>query len=55
MENGIKNGCYLKKEGLSHSLWMNPLTGQTEAVPLHNEISEQLAKKICNGLFIRSM
>lgn len=39
-------GCYLKREGRSHSLWINPKTGVVEAVPRHNEIKELLAKKI---------
>ena len=47
-----KNGCYLKREGASHSLWMNPSTGVVEAVPRHNEIPDRLAKKICRNLAI---
>ena len=47
-----KYGCYLKREGAAHSLWCNPQTGQTEAVPRHREIANQLAKKICRGLSI---
>jgi len=31
-------GCYLKREGKSHSLWINPKTGVIEAVPRHSEI-----------------
>jgi len=38
-------GCYLKKEGASHSLWINPKNGMIEAVPRHTEIKEPLAKK----------
>jgi len=26
-------GCYLKREGSTHSLWLNPKTGVMEAVP----------------------
>ena len=26
-------GCILKREGGAHSLWMNPATGQIQAVP----------------------
>jgi mRNA interferase HicA len=26
-------GCFLKREGGSHSLWLNPKNGVTEAVP----------------------
>ncbi|RKZ78627.1 MAG: addiction module toxin, HicA family [Candidatus Parabeggiatoa sp. nov. 1] len=45
-------GCYLKREGASHSLWCNPISGVTEAVPRHTEIKNRLAKKICQNLGI---
>ncbi|MCA9428554.1 MAG: type II toxin-antitoxin system HicA family toxin [Candidatus Omnitrophica bacterium] len=45
-----RNGCYLKREGRSHSLWCNPNTGHTEAVPRHSEISNRLANQICDNL-----
>lgn len=40
-------GCYLKREGGSHSLWCNRLAGHTEAIPRHADIPEKLARKIC--------
>ncbi len=43
-------GCYLKREGRSHSLWINPKTGVVETVPRHNEIKEPLARKILKNL-----
>jgi len=43
-------GCYMKREGASHSLWINPKTGTLEAVPRHTEIKEPLAKKILKNL-----
>lgn len=43
-------GCYLKREGSSHSLWINPKTGVTETVPRHTEIKEALAKKILKNM-----
>ena len=43
-------GCYLKREGASHSLWINPKTGIVEAVPRHREIKEPLARKILKRL-----
>jgi mRNA interferase HicA len=43
-------GCYLKREGGSHSLWINPQNGVIEAVPRHNEIKEPLANKILKNL-----
>lgn len=45
-----KAGCFLKREGASHSLWMNPKTGVVEAVPRHKEIKEPLAKKILRNM-----
>lgn len=47
-----RNGCVLKREGASHSLWCNPMTGETEAVPRHTEIKNILARKICRGLSV---
>ena len=43
-------GCYLKREGASHSLWINPRDGIVEAVPRHKEIKEPLARKILKNL-----
>ena len=43
-------GCYLKREGGSHSLWINPKNGVVEAVPRHKEIKESLARKILKNL-----
>lgn len=45
-------GCVLKREGRAHSLWTQPVTGATEAVPRHTEIPDRLARKICRGLSI---
>jgi mRNA interferase HicA len=43
-------GCYMKREGAEHSLWLNPRTGIVEAIPRHSEIKEGLAKKILKNL-----
>jgi predicted RNA binding protein YcfA (HicA-like mRNA interferase family) len=43
-------GCYLKHEGSSHSLWINPKNGVIEAVPRHTEIKEPVARKILKSL-----
>ncbi len=45
-----RHGCYLKREGGSHSLWCNPTTGAVEAVPRHTEVANKLAQKICRNL-----
>jgi predicted RNA binding protein YcfA (HicA-like mRNA interferase family) len=46
-------GCYLKREGGSHSLWINPKNGVIEAVPRHTEIKEPLANKILKNLNVQ--
>lgn len=46
------HGCCFKREGSSHSLWINPLTGKIEAIPRHTEIPNLLANKICKNLSI---
>jgi mRNA interferase HicA len=43
-------GYYLKREGNSHSLWINPKTGSIETVPRHSEIKEPLARKILKNM-----
>jgi predicted RNA binding protein YcfA (HicA-like mRNA interferase family) len=43
-------GCYLKREGSSHSLWINPKNGVIEALPRHPEIKEPLAMKILKNM-----
>ncbi|MBA4149586.1 MAG: type II toxin-antitoxin system HicA family toxin [Verrucomicrobia bacterium] len=46
------NGCSLKREGGSHSIYWNPKTGRREAVPRHSEVPDLLARKICRALEI---
>ncbi len=50
-----RNGCCLKREGASHSLWWNPLTGHSEAIPRHTEIPNKLVRKICKALSIKEV
>ena len=38
-------GCYLKGEGGSHSLWINPKTGVVEAVLRNTEVKEAWRKE----------
>jgi len=44
------DGCYFKREGGAHFLWINPKDGIIEAIPRHNEIKEPLAKKILKNM-----
>ena len=43
-------GCYLKREGSAHSLWINPKNGVEETVPRHTEVKEPLARKILKNM-----
>lgn len=45
-----KYGCELLREGGNHSWWQNPLQNKRSAVPRHNEITDQLANKVCKDL-----
>jgi len=46
------NGCRLLREGARHSWWHNLGQNKRSAVPRHNEIDDDLARKICRDLGI---
>jgi mRNA interferase HicA len=39
-------GCDLHRHGGRHDIYINPVTGQKQPVPRHNEIDDALAKHI---------
>jgi predicted RNA binding protein YcfA (HicA-like mRNA interferase family) len=47
-----QHGCVLDREGGRHSIYINPATNQSAAVPRHTEIDNILARKICRELGI---
>ncbi len=47
-----EHGCLLKREGGSHSVYMNVSNKKTSTLPRHNEINDYLVKKICKDLDI---
>jgi mRNA interferase HicA len=47
-----EQGCVLIREGGRHSWWLNPTQNKRSSVPRHNEIVDQLARKICRDLGI---
>lgn len=47
-----RHGCRLLREGGKHSIYENPESQRTTAVPRHREIYEFLARKICRDLGI---
>lgn len=48
-----ENGCILKREGGSHSVFYNALNKKTSTVPRHNEINDFLVRKICKDLDVK--
>ena len=45
-----RHGCELFREGGRHSVWWNPASKKTAAVPRHREIKEPVAARICKDL-----
>ena len=45
-----QHGCRLLREGANHAIYINPAAKKTSTVPRHNEINNDLAKKICKDL-----
>ncbi|MDQ3565011.1 MAG: type II toxin-antitoxin system HicA family toxin [Pseudomonadota bacterium] len=43
-----ENGCEFVREGSRHSWWWNSSHNKRSAVPRHNEVHNDLAKKICS-------
>lgn len=44
------HGCILIREGGSHSVYGNPISGAQETVPRHAEIKKHLSRSICRRL-----
>ena len=47
-----ENGCIFLRGGAKHSVFFNPSAGKSSTVPRHNELDNDLARKICNDLGI---
>jgi len=47
-----ENGCIFKREGSSHSIYMNLNTGKRTAIPRHTEINDVICNEICKQLGI---
>jgi mRNA interferase HicA len=42
----IKSGCVFLRSGSRHDIYINPKTGQKQAIPRHSEIDNSLANHI---------
>jgi predicted RNA binding protein YcfA (HicA-like mRNA interferase family) len=47
-----KKGCYIKRHGSEHDIWINPKTGNTASIPRHQskEIATGTAHNIIKDL-----
>jgi mRNA interferase HicA len=43
-------GCKLLRHGSKHDIYHNPISGKSQPVPRHREISERLAQRIIKEL-----
>ena len=48
----LSKGCVFIREGAKHSVFFNSVIRKTSTVPRHNDIDDNLAKKICKDLGI---
>ena len=44
------HGCVFLREGGSHTVYVNRLSGKVSTIPRHREINDFLARKICRDL-----
>ena len=42
----VAAGCYLKRHGKRHDLYVNPSNGRKAPVPRHNELKDSLCRLI---------
>lgn len=47
-----RHGCRLAREGAKHSIWENPTSGSSAAVPRHGELKRGTVRRICIDLDI---
>jgi len=43
-----KHGCYIKRHGSEHDIWINPKNGNTASIPRHQ--SKELATGTVNNI-----
>ena len=50
-----KQGCYIKRHGSEHDIWINPKTGNTARIPRHQskEVATGTAHNIMEDLGLK--
>jgi len=49
----VKSGCYLRRHGSRHDIYINPKNGKKAPIPRHNEIKDSLAELIRKQLGLK--
>ncbi|HHT9126042.1 MAG TPA: type II toxin-antitoxin system HicA family toxin [Candidatus Brocadiia bacterium] len=49
----VDTGCYLKRHGKKHDIYVNPRTGKKAPVPRHSEIRDSLCELIRKQLALK--
>ncbi len=49
----VKNGCFLKRHGSNHDIYMNPHNGKKAPIPRHPEIKNTLCELIRKQLGLK--
>ena len=48
----MSHDCFFLREGHSHTVFKNAVSGLQSSVPRHTEVGEKLVRKICKDLGI---
>ncbi|OIP25965.1 MAG: hypothetical protein CO103_02895 [Chloroflexi bacterium CG_4_9_14_3_um_filter_45_9] len=51
----VKEGCYLRRHGKKHDIYINPKSGKKAPVPRHSEIKESLCELIRRQLGLKGL
>ncbi|MGD0091605.1 MAG: type II toxin-antitoxin system HicA family toxin [Planctomycetota bacterium] len=52
MRHLMSHDCFFLREGHSHTVFKNAVSGLQSSVPRHTEVGEKLVRKICKDLGI---
>ena len=47
-----RHGCALLREGGKHTVYVNRTAKKVSTIPRHNDINENLVRKICKDLHV---
>jgi mRNA interferase HicA len=51
----VAEGCYLKRRGKRHDIYINPKNGKKAPIPRHSEIKESLCELVKRQLGLESL